>query len=1125
ETRFAGQIIVELEEDRVVSEAAKRLAGKHAERSLIIQLKKDGGYEVVKGNPYLLGGDLHWQVVGHSREGANEGYPGTFRGASAEQLSNQLIALHAQLKKQFRINPRPKYISLVGCSLAAAGVEDKSYARHFGKALKHQAGWQIDIGARRLPVTVNAEGRKLSVVNEAASEEMPDKVVLSWTPEGELVVQKTRFSDRASGVLAPETLSSWEPPLDSLVEPRSAVASLQTGLGDVPPALDRSSDAGEISLSRKALHQMGAMVEGQPLSPEHFTKENGVQKLRFDAQRLAFYLHHADGGELSTQQAVRFLKQQLDVKSPPSLLEGDDKASTMVALEQLNRINEHVQRGAPAPMTSSLDIPPALWGSLKSVLAPAGGARLNRLSARAGFGMQGYGYLRGLRDLKNYRDLLNKGGLTETQKEELIFQHHLAIASFSSNIGIDATQSGLGQYGRRLVQNGISSGVGMNVARFGGPVLGALSSGFDMVQAYRAFSELPSTAEPKARQDLIVNGALSVAGATLNIGMAIAFAVGGQASLLAGPAGLIMGGGLVLGGMIYSAVRQVEELKKWVQLSVLEELDSGWRLFSGEYLAPELANQASRHQMLAHAQAEHQKAQTAQFQTLLLSHGQIEKVYGSLGQILLTPQRYKKIVAHHAGMEEDRVHPDEITQGKRALSDKLNRLKSNLLISGEMTVEDSDYEYYSPTLTSRDDRSDADIMMTLSAGHRQSLGRFVDENTQSLTASLEMKGRHRAPSALGDFNGDGRPDIGYFSPEGLFFLFADENGAYGPVKKMDTKNTFYHGLYANHVRHLVGDINGDGLDDIMFFLNSRDAVQILLGQPTEDFVFKEIKGVKLPALSQAAPVLTDVNGDGHPDWVSFVKNSLYVHYGDAGKMLGMPEEVSHPDAPLHSAQYLHHLAGDINGDGLGDILSVTRDGQLETRLGSRTPGQPLRRLANQTQAAVQGFGGVFNPSQLQLHDMNGDGRSDLVVIQDDGSYTMSYGQAEGTLGEASDDKSREEQGAKVAYRPNRLAKQNEQKIVGIRQGAVHLELISLNEQGEVHAHPFESRREKDLIAYYKLGDGEDEMTGQPSRRNYFDVGGGGQKVHGRVLRRYFFTARAAGTESTRPFQRCGPYPC
>ncbi|AWK16481.1 hypothetical protein [Candidatus Williamhamiltonella defendens] len=118
---------------------------------------------------------------------------------------------------------------------------------------------------------------------------------------------------------------------------------------------------------------MGAMVEGQPFSPEHFTKENGVQKLRFDAQRLAFYLHHADGGELSTQQAVRFLKQQLDVKSPPSLLEGDDKASTMVALEQLNRINEHVQRGAPAPMTSSLDIPPALWGSLKSVLAPAGG--------------------------------------------------------------------------------------------------------------------------------------------------------------------------------------------------------------------------------------------------------------------------------------------------------------------------------------------------------------------------------------------------------------------------------------------------------------------------------------------------------------------------------------------------------------------------------------------------------------------------------------------------------------------------------------------------------------------------------------------------------------------------------
>lgn len=53
------------------------------------------------------------------------------------------------------------------------------------------------------------------MVNEAASEEMPDKVVFSWTPEGELVVQKTRFSDRVTGVLSEETLSSWEPPLDA----------------------------------------------------------------------------------------------------------------------------------------------------------------------------------------------------------------------------------------------------------------------------------------------------------------------------------------------------------------------------------------------------------------------------------------------------------------------------------------------------------------------------------------------------------------------------------------------------------------------------------------------------------------------------------------------------------------------------------------------------------------------------------------------------------------------------------------------------------------------------------------------------------------------------------------------
>lgn len=200
----------------------------------------------------------------------------------------------------------------------------------------------------------------------------------------------------------------------------------------------------------------------------------------------------------------------------------------------------------------------------------------------------------------------------------------------------------------------------------------------------------------------------------------------------------------------------------------------------------------------------------------------------------------------------------------------------------------------------------------------------------------------KAPScpahrALGDFNGDGRLDIDYFNPKELFFLLADDaSGYHSPVNKTGNIKTFYNAGYAANVRHLVGDINRDGADDMVFFLNSEDAVQIFLGQTTGDFILKEMTGVKLPSLSNAPTVLTDVNGDGDLDVVSFVEKKRYVYYGDKENLLPAVEEVAlstlslNQETPVHARQYAHHLAGDLNGDGLGDILSVTKKGELQT---------------------------------------------------------------------------------------------------------------------------------------------------------------------------------------------------
>ncbi|WP_141553638.1 hypothetical protein [Candidatus Regiella insecticola] len=49
--------------------------------------------------------------------------------------------------------------------------------------------------------------------------------------------------------------------------------------------------------------------------------------------------------------------------------------------------------------------------------------------------------------------------------------------------------------------------------------LGVLASGFDIYNAYRSFSQLAQTTDPAIRQDLMVNGSLSVLGAAVGIGV------------------------------------------------------------------------------------------------------------------------------------------------------------------------------------------------------------------------------------------------------------------------------------------------------------------------------------------------------------------------------------------------------------------------------------------------------------------------------------------------------------------------------------------------------------------------------------------------------------------------------
>ncbi|WP_174889038.1 hypothetical protein [Candidatus Williamhamiltonella defendens] len=202
-----------------------------------------------------------------------------------------------------------------------------------------------------------------------------------------------------------------------------ALGQFQKLLTNFEPEVDRLAAVGDIPLGKvalpaKTLHKMGARVEGKPFSMKHLAKGNLAQILRFDASKLAQYIQKADYSDVITQQAVRFLKQQPEFKrNRADLLAGGDTATQKAAVHQLNAIDQHVQR--ISPMESTLDIQPALWRELKSVPVTDRWAGLNRVGGRVGLGgMQGYVYLRGLRDIKRAIERLQKHDLSQEEKKE-----------------------------------------------------------------------------------------------------------------------------------------------------------------------------------------------------------------------------------------------------------------------------------------------------------------------------------------------------------------------------------------------------------------------------------------------------------------------------------------------------------------------------------------------------------------------------------------------------------------------------------------------------------------------------------------------------------------------------------
>ncbi|MCC5823036.1 MAG: FG-GAP-like repeat-containing protein [Phycisphaerales bacterium] len=191
----------------------------------------------------------------------------------------------------------------------------------------------------------------------------------------------------------------------------------------------------------------------------------------------------------------------------------------------------------------------------------------------------------------------------------------------------------------------------------------------------------------------------------------------------------------------------------------------------------------------------------------------------------------------------------------------------------------------------------------------------------------------------------------------------------------------------------VVDINGDGFDDLVFFPRSADSdpnarVGYALGGPGHQF--------SEPVIDQRRGwvrhlVVGMVDHSGEPAFVSRDGSTVYAHRPVAGQSTVLwTESLPGWVYPTFSTQIPGSgiEAGDLDGDGLIDLVLFSLDDKFVVRWSAREPGQRYEEFPTPGLATL-----------LPVRDYDGDGRNDVLVhVAGGGGLLLYRGTDEGLAG-------------------------------------------------------------------------------------------------------------------------------
>ncbi|WP_099072070.1 S8 family serine peptidase [Nostoc linckia] len=226
----------------------------------------------------------------------------------------------------------------------------------------------------------------------------------------------------------------------------------------------------------------------------------------------------------------------------------------------------------------------------------------------------------------------------------------------------------------------------------------------------------------------------------------------------------------------------------------------------------------------------------------------------------------------------------------------------------------------------------------------------------------------------GDFNGDGRDDLANVFQNGRradIDVYVSNNGSFTNQRWATQQGGFW-----NNQKWLVGDFNGDGLDDLAKVFNdgNQASIDVHLSNGS-NFTIGRWATRQGGFANNQKWLVGDFNGDGRDDFASVFNDanqaSINVYLSNGNSL----ENVVWATQQGGFSEDQKWLAGDFNGDGRDDLANVFNEANQASIDVHLSNGNSF---TNQRWATQQG--GFWNEQKWLAGDFNSDGQDDLANV-------------------------------------------------------------------------------------------------------------------------------------------------